>query len=255
MMIEADVNLGFDLDGSISEMVPIMAHPPNIISDLSLERFLLTTIQALEDNPGLRKGIKLDFKRTDILKDSLQIVQNLLDRIDCPLWINADIINGPGIFPLTTKVDPNVFLTAVKEYVPEATFSPGFTTSALANPPNYEKYQMDEMIEKLQVYQILGYKITFPIRGLFAAASYDVIKYLLDATSTSTVNTTLTVWGTDPITDEELEALKGFIQTVGKDRVYVDTAYDLLDVDKVEKEPINGTVFGFIMNAFSFIFQ
>ena len=92
MMIEADINLGFDLDGSISEMVPIMAHPPSIISDLSLERFLMTVIQALEEHPQLKKGIKLDFKRTDILKESLQIVQSLLPRINFPLWINADII-------------------------------------------------------------------------------------------------------------------------------------------------------------------
>ena len=45
MMIEADVSLGFDLDGSITEMVPIMAHPPMIVSDLSLERFLQTVIK------------------------------------------------------------------------------------------------------------------------------------------------------------------------------------------------------------------
>ena len=258
MMIEADINLGFDLDGSISEMVPIMAHPPNIISDLSLERFLMTVIQALEENPQLKKGIKLDFKRTDILKESLQIVQSLLTRINFPLWINADIINGPGLFQLIRKVDPNVFLTTVKEYVPQATISPGFTTSALANPPNYQKYQMDEMIEKLQVYQVLGSKITFPIRGMFAAASIDVIKYLLDTTSTSTVNTTLTVWGTDSITDEELEALKTFIQTVGKDRVYVDTAYDLFDLKRIEPEaeqPSNGVILGFFMNIFSLMFQ
>ena len=44
MMIEADITLGFDLEGSITEMVPIMAHPPVIISDLSLERFLHTIV-------------------------------------------------------------------------------------------------------------------------------------------------------------------------------------------------------------------
>ena len=38
MMIEADVNMGF-LIGSL-ELIPIMAHPPSIVSDLSLEAFL-----------------------------------------------------------------------------------------------------------------------------------------------------------------------------------------------------------------------
>ena len=45
MMIEADVSLGFDLEGSLTEMVPIMAHPPILVSDLSLDRFLETIVK------------------------------------------------------------------------------------------------------------------------------------------------------------------------------------------------------------------
>ena len=190
MMMEADISLGFDLEGSLTEMVPIMAHPPLIFSDLSLNRFLETIItvstkvwrvqkqflqamhflslQTLEENPQLRKGIKLDFKRTDILETSLEKVQSLLDRINFPLWINADIINGPGLLKFNKKVNPNVFLDLVKTLVPEATISPGFTTSALANPPMYEQGQIDEMVEQLHIHQCFGLKITFPIRGMFA---------------------------------------------------------------------------------------
>jgi hypothetical protein len=43
MMIEADVNLGFVLGGF--DLIPIMAHPPIVISDLSLEMFLDTIIE------------------------------------------------------------------------------------------------------------------------------------------------------------------------------------------------------------------
>ena len=51
--------------------------------------------QALKNNSTLKKGIKLDFKRTDILEESLQILTAKLDLINFPLWINANIIDGP----------------------------------------------------------------------------------------------------------------------------------------------------------------
>ena len=45
-MIEADVNLGyFTGGGSIFDFIPIMAHPPIMYSDLSLDLFLETIIQ------------------------------------------------------------------------------------------------------------------------------------------------------------------------------------------------------------------
>ena len=75
----------------------------------------------------MKKGIKLDFKRTDILPKSLKIVQSLLDRVNFPLWINADIIQGPGFMevPKVGIVDGNQFLKLTKQYVPSATLSPG----------------------------------------------------------------------------------------------------------------------------------
>ena len=62
----------------------------------------------------------MDFKRTDILQESLEIVQKNLQKINFPLWINADIVAGPKI------VDPNEFLQMADLYVPQATVSPGF---------------------------------------------------------------------------------------------------------------------------------
>ena len=45
MFIEADVNLGY-LNGQTSgDKIPIMAHPPSIVSDLSLEDFMDRAIQ------------------------------------------------------------------------------------------------------------------------------------------------------------------------------------------------------------------
>ena len=54
---------------------PVMAHPPNFVSDLSLEAFMISTVDAIQ-NAGVKKGIKLDFKTIDVVEDALKIMQN-----------------------------------------------------------------------------------------------------------------------------------------------------------------------------------
>jgi len=40
MMLEADVVLGLDLNNLDKGQMPVMAHPPDILSDLTLKEFL-----------------------------------------------------------------------------------------------------------------------------------------------------------------------------------------------------------------------
>ena len=87
MMIEADVSLG---PGNR----PIMAHPPANTSDLSLQQFLETVLESTE--AGAKKGIKLDFKLLGVVEPSLSMLEGLRDRLAIPLWLNADILQGPG---------------------------------------------------------------------------------------------------------------------------------------------------------------
>ena len=80
----------------------------------------------------------------------------------------------------------------------------------------------------------------------FLARSQSCIEHLLASTSTSLINSTLTIRGTNYITiynqelssnlkfyhnftfiHQELEALKSFIKSIGKHRTYIDTAFDL----------------------------
>ena len=152
--MEADVNLGYFTGDSIWDLIPIMAYPPELHSDLSMDLFLDKVIevgffvvallssvekilqisvliliyfhQALKSNSTLKKGIKLDFKRTDILEESLQILTAKLDLINFPLWINADIIDGPGLNLISNKiVNADTFLSLANQYAPMATVSPG----------------------------------------------------------------------------------------------------------------------------------
>ena len=87
MMIEADVSLG-------AENVPIMAHPPANTSDLTLQQFLESVLVSTES--GKKKGIKLDFKFLEVVEPSLRQLDGLRDKLKMPLWLNADILQGPG---------------------------------------------------------------------------------------------------------------------------------------------------------------
>lgn len=88
MMIEADVSLG---PGS----EPIMAHPPANTSDLSLRQFLDFVLASTKES-GKKKGIKLDFKLLEVVRPSLEILDQMRDKLRMPLWLNADIVKGPG---------------------------------------------------------------------------------------------------------------------------------------------------------------
>jgi hypothetical protein len=68
MMLEADVVLG-TLKGGSGEEIPVMAHPPDNVSDLSLQNFLTEVMSATQQ--GHRCGIKLDFKTVEVLQPSL----------------------------------------------------------------------------------------------------------------------------------------------------------------------------------------
>ena len=81
--------------------------------------------QAMKSNPNLKKGIKLDFKQTNILEKSLKSLAAKLDRINFPVWINADILKGPGMDVDPSNRDPDVFLGLTNKYAPNATVSPG----------------------------------------------------------------------------------------------------------------------------------
>lgn len=71
MMLEADVVMG-KLSNSNSTNIPIMAHPPAVESDLSLEDFL-----NISCNNNSSKGIKLDFKSNEAFENSTAILAKL----------------------------------------------------------------------------------------------------------------------------------------------------------------------------------
>lgn len=75
-MIEADVILG-NLTDDPTKTIPIMGHPPNSSSDLSLESFLKQVQTYDNTKDSKKKGIKLDFKTIEVFEASKEIVANV----------------------------------------------------------------------------------------------------------------------------------------------------------------------------------
>lgn len=84
-MIEADVSLA----ETTRYPVPIMAHPPINVSDITLEDWL---IEVVRSNSG--KGIKLDFKSTRVVEPAFRVLARHSDYVKGPIVLNADILTG-----------------------------------------------------------------------------------------------------------------------------------------------------------------
>uniref|UniRef100_A0A5F8G1T0 Protein FAM151A n=1 Tax=Monodelphis domestica TaxID=13616 RepID=A0A5F8G1T0_MONDO len=197
MVLEADVNV--EGLGTANETgIPIMAHPPAIYSDNTLEQWLEAVL------PRSRKGIKLDFKNIKAVGPSLDLLRNQTEegRIQRPVWINADVLDGPNSFPsVYLLVFLSRFLTLVQEKYPNATLSLGWTTLYISLFPNRTYTQA--MIEKMhQLVAALPQKVTFPVRAVMARAAWSHFSWLLRQSE----RYSLTLWqgGSDPVTVDDL---------------------------------------------------
>ncbi|CAN9512751.1 unnamed protein product [Ophioblennius macclurei] len=186
-MIEADVILrGCD------PREPVMAHPPDTDSDVTLREFL----QIVKPHG---KGIKLDFKSLEPLSPSLVLLDELLDKGSAPLWVNADILPGPS--GQATPLDAEAFLGAVCSLPAHTVLSLGWTTgwTAGADNPGYS-WDMVRVME--QTCRELSHPVTFPVRAALLASSFAQLCWLLQQSD----RFSLTVWtGTqDQVTVQDL---------------------------------------------------
>lgn len=84
-MIEADVTLA----ETTRYPIPIMAHPPMNMSDITLEDWLLEVVRA-----DTGKGVKLDFKSTRVVEPAFRVLARHSDFLKGPLILNADVLAG-----------------------------------------------------------------------------------------------------------------------------------------------------------------
>lgn len=167
-MIEADIGMGrvvvvpdandSDANPALSantspEEEPIMAHPPQVTSDLSFHRFLQCVLEhnkrvatvatsaagsaaasAAERRRRGRsranlspKGIKLDFKEPKVVEACLSLLADVIrhEGLRCPILLNADIWDGPS--DRHSPFSPRPFINQCRRCCPSAGLSLGWT--------------------------------------------------------------------------------------------------------------------------------
>ncbi|KAF4008448.1 hypothetical protein G4228_020185, partial [Cervus hanglu yarkandensis] len=195
MVLEVDITI--EGLGTVNETgVPIMAHPPAIYSDNTLEQWLDAVLASSQ------KGIKLDFKSIKAVGPSLDLLRRLTEegKVQRPVWINADILRGPNMVR-STEVNATQFLALVQEKYPKTTLSPGWTTLYLPLFPNgtYTQTMMEKMQELVGA---LPQKVTFPVRAVMVRAAWPQFSWLLGQSD----RYSLTMWqsASDPLTVDDL---------------------------------------------------
>lgn len=205
MMLEGDIIL------SKNGRELIMAHPPQTASDLTFEKWFLTLIEN-------KKGAKLDFKTPRAIILAFEIMQNIKN-INIPIFINADIIEGPG--GKTSLFETEEFVSLSKKYFPEATLSIGWTTGALNG-----EFTPEMIKQGTEVASEWDGHVTFAIRSSLIVKSWEVIKNIFD-----NPNYTITIWNDFNYWNEVFssgELVKWMKNNVDKDRTF----YDITDSEE-----------------------
>ncbi|XP_077309392.1 protein FAM151A isoform X2 [Lithobates pipiens] len=196
MVLEADVNV--QGQGTVNETnIPIMAHPPDIYSDNTLQEWLDAVLLS-------SKGIKLDFKSIQAVSPSLDILlkKSSQMKINRPVWINADIVAGPNVNH-EIGVNATQFLGLIQEKFPDITISPGWVTLYLPPIISNKTYTREMIVTMYDLVKDLPQRITFPVRAvLLTPTAWPHFNWLLEKSN----RYTLTLWqgSSDPLTVHDL---------------------------------------------------
>ncbi|KAJ8357556.1 hypothetical protein SKAU_G00203500 [Synaphobranchus kaupii] len=180
MVLEADVNVqGYNTANETQ--IPIMAHPPDVYSDNTLQEWLDSVLKS-------KKGIKLDFKSIEAVSPSLEILRRKNQTgINRPVWLNADILRGPNVPNVWPVVNSTAFLGLIQSEFPEATISPGWKVLYLPLTPSYTRDMVEEMYALVQH---VPQRVTFPVLAVMVRKAWPHLSWLLSQAS----RFSLTLW-------------------------------------------------------------
>ena len=120
--IKADVVMG-NTEDEVSHqevlykpLMPIMAQPPDKVSDLSMEQFIYLTLSSRKHH------IKLQFKDIEAVSKTIQCINKLSEEFnslyDHPtVFFNADILSGPGKRNETPTMNADQFIETCLENI------------------------------------------------------------------------------------------------------------------------------------------
>lgn len=213
----------------------VMGHPPLVDGDLTLVSFLQQVhsinFQQQHDNDSIDTCpvLKLDFKSMEALQSSLSDVQGYLSNLPTNLhrrllWINADIMAGPGEDlndaisqkKIQPKFNAEEFVQVVSTQLPGTVLSIGWTTSLSDRYAPYTDIMVDNMIECCKSFP----NVTFPIRGTSFKGSWSTLKRLYDTNPAWTV----TLWWSYTLSLDEFKFIHNTLESdeTFRDRTYYD---------------------------------
>ncbi|NXM00910.1 F151B protein, partial [Tyrannus savana] len=192
---------------------PILAHPPDTDSDITLKEWLTQMVNT-------NKGIKLDFKSLDAVGPSLELLGQVEQQLRRPVWINGDILAGPG--GSHPALNAQSILSTVTSTFPDGFFNP------VLFPAGYEWEMVEEMS---RLCQALSQPVTFPVRAVLVPCSLPALRWLIQQSD----RYSLTVWtGKDDI--YSVEDLLTIRENFDKSRVY----YDIFEPQNSEFKKVIG---------------
>ncbi len=218
-----------------------MGHPPQVDGELTLSSLLHQVREANFQSASLTEVniLKLDFKSMKALKSSINDVENYLKDLPPQLrqhvWINADILAGPGggegedMQPKFDAVEFMELLTRESSLMKSTTLSIGWTSSLTDIHAPYTSGMVDEMLALLRPYPEKN--ITFPIRATSFRHSWQALKKLYNNDVDEKNKWTVTLWwsltnGQHKMTNDAMnwihELLENDDQSVLPNRTYYD---------------------------------
>lgn len=236
--IEADI-IYSELQG-----ISVMGHPPQVDGELALSSLLQQVHQSnFQQQQQLHSTkcniLKLDFKSMKALKSSLNEIQDYLKKLSPQLysqvWINADILKGPGVGEdMKPKFDAVEFMELLTTETPvtaSTTLSIGWTTSLTDSRAPYTQGMVDEMITLLAPYSNMN--ITFPIRASSLRSSWEALSNLYNNEVDKSKKWTVTLWWSlkseqHCLSREEMNWIHNLLER-GDPALHNRTYYDLVD--------------------------
>ncbi|NXO02962.1 F151B protein, partial [Rhinopomastus cyanomelas] len=185
---------------------PIMAHPPETDSDITLQEWLKEIVNT-------DKGIKLDFKSLEAVRPSLELLEHVKQQLRRPVWINADVLPGPN--GSSAVVDAKEFLNIVTSMFP-------ILFNQMILTVGYDWTMVKEMA---QLCSALSQPVTFPVRAALVPQSMSELCWIMEQSD----RYSLTVWtGKEDV--YSVEDLLYIREKFDKSRVY----YDILEPQNTE---------------------
>jgi len=207
----------------------VMAHPPKVPPDaMPFSVWLDRALAHNRSGSGRSKGIKLDFKSPSVVSPCLEALvarreEENLKRFSFPVWLNADVLTGPGGPP--SEFDGPQFVEVCQRMMPEAVLSLGWTTGYPTTPADQEGYSdsmVDAMLALCNGHVREHAHVTFPLHAWYAHQSWTRVERLLarqyDAQNKA-LTTSITLWG------KEQESPMQWVEVVRKSnqgRIHVD---------------------------------